>query len=167
MTAADDLICSLGLAAHPEGGWYRETWRSAGHAWVDRGGERVARSSATSIHFLLRRGERSHLHRIQSDELWIWQGGGVTHIYVLERDGVVRTIRLGPPGADGCVSQAVVEAGLWFASEPAPETEFALTACVVAPGFEFSEFEMADGGLLSAEYPELAVWIREYSIKPA
>jgi predicted cupin superfamily sugar epimerase len=142
-------IDALGLQAHPEGGWYREVFRS--HERVSGAGllERFAgaRSLATSILYLLAAGERSCFHRLRADELWCHHEGGDVRLHLLERSGA-RTLVVcrGTP-------QVVVPHGTWFAAEADPGAAFALVGCVVAPGFEFADFELAERERLLAEFP--------------
>ena len=127
---------ALGMQAHPEGGWYRETWRHATTIPTARG----ERSLATCIGFLLRPGERSSWHRVQSDELWLWQGGGPMLLTVGGFDDA-------PVAGFSCElregGQYVVRAGEWQAAEPATD-QASLVACVVSPGFDFADFTLAD-----------------------
>ncbi|GAA0813833.1 cupin [Spirilliplanes yamanashiensis] len=120
----------LDLLPHPEGGWYRETFRSTVAA-----GDRVA---ATAIYFLLHPGERSAWHVVASDELWFWHSGGPLRLRVGD-DEVV----LGPDVAAGQRPQALVPAGVRQAAEPAGN-EHVLVSCVVAPGFEFADFRLLE-----------------------
>lgn len=144
---AEILIDHLGLQPHPEGGWYRETWRSE-HV-IPSGtltGYPGARSAGTCIHFLLPAGERSRLHRVRSDELWIHQEGDPVRLRRhLEREGLPDEVRVGP--VPGALPQALVPGGWWQEAEPeAGEHGYALLACVVVPGFEFEDFELGDAG---------------------
>ncbi|GCB06626.1 cupin domain-containing protein [Ralstonia sp. SET104] len=153
--AALRLIARLGLEPHPEGGFYRETYRSEER--VQRGRIHVRAvecAAATAIYYLLADDAYSAWHRIQSDELWHFHAGDSLNVHVLEADGTVRTHQLGHAAHDAmAVYQAMVPAGRWFAAERVPgEHGYALVGCTVAPGFEFSEFELADSGALLARY---------------
>lgn len=163
MTAptAEQLISSLQLVRHPEGGWYRETYRAAellpAAALPERfGGER---SCATAIYFLLEAGDVSVLHRIKSDELWHFYAGVPLRVHILAPDGGYQVMVMGSDPAAGQQFQAVVPAGSWFGAEPA-EDGYALVGCTVAPGFDFADFEMADQAALLQLYPEQAELIR-------
>lgn len=134
-TETKRIVERLGLEPHPEGGWYRETWRD--HA---PGG---GRGACTAIHFLLEPGGRSHWHRVDATEIWLHQGGGALTLRT-ERDGHVSEIRLGPDFMSGDHLQAVVEPRQWQAAEAGDR--WVLVACVVAPAFEFSAFELAPPG---------------------
>jgi uncharacterized protein len=131
MTDPDALIAALDLAPHPEGGWYRETWRAPAAA----GG----RASATAILFLLRAGERSRWHRVDATELWLWHAGDP-----LRLETPHRTIRLGPDVLAGELPQARIEAEEWQAAHA--DRGWALVSCIVSPGFEFAGFELAPPG---------------------
>jgi uncharacterized protein len=131
------LIATLGLAPHPEGGWYRETWRAPA-----ADGERAA---ATAILFLLEAGQRSHWHRVDAAEIWLWHAGHPLALSTAAADaGPAMTIRLGPDIASGAMPQHVVPAGHWQAAEA--DRGWALVSCVVAPGFEFAGFTLAAQG---------------------
>ena len=127
-------IARLGLAPHPEGGHYRETFRSEARVQAAHGD----RSAVTSILFLLEGGEESRSHRVLGDEIWLHHGGDDIDLVIDDR-----TIRLG--SSDDAALQAFVPGGAWQAARahegPAGD---ALVGCVVAPGFEFSDFELAD-----------------------
>jgi predicted cupin superfamily sugar epimerase len=140
LTAAD-IIAQLGLAPHPEGGHYRETFR-------DTRCEANGRASSTAIYFLLARGERSHWHRIDAVEVWHYYAGSALSLQIAD-DGGQRTVRLGPDLAGGEVPQAIVPAQAWQAAETSGD--WTLVGCTVAPGFEFAKFEMAPKGWAPAE----------------
>lgn len=132
METADEVIRRLKLKPHPEGGWYRETWRS--EAALPDG-----RAAGTSILFLLEAGQRSHWHRVDAEEVWIFQGGAALKLMTaLPGEAVVET-RLG--AAPGQSPQHVVRAGEWQAAEA--DRGWTLVACVVVPGFRFEGFELA------------------------
>ncbi|MFP4593823.1 cupin domain-containing protein [uncultured Ralstonia sp.] len=167
--AAQRLITRLGLAPHPEGGFYRETYRSEER--IQRGmidGPPVERAAATAIYYLLADDAYSAWHRIQSDELWHFHAGDVLDVHVLEDHGAVRTHRLGHAAEDEmAVYQAVVPAGHWFAAERiAGAHGYTLVGCTVAPGFEFSEFELAEGRALLEGYAAHDGLIRRLLPKP-
>jgi len=132
----------LDLQPHPEGGWFRETYRST-HTFRPAGYD-GARSAATAIYFLLHPGERSRWHTVRSDELWFWHNGGPLTLTLAgagPEPAEPANVTLGPDVAAGHVPQALVPAGVWQAAEPAG-TEPALVSCVVAPGFEYADFRL-------------------------
>ena len=138
MTAesAAAVIARLNLAPHPEGGWYRETWRAPAAPG--------ARSPGTAILFLLEAGQASHWHRIDATELWLFQAGTALTLKTAADDtGLIAAVRLGPLAGDA--PQAVVAAGEWQAAQASADG-WALVACVVVPGFEFAGFELAEQG---------------------
>jgi len=152
-----ELIKRLELIRHPEGGWFRETYRSSemipDQALPERfSGNRVF---STAIYFLLEAGDMSVLHRIKSDEVWHFYAGSALLIHCLFPDGSYQELRLGADQAAGEQFQVVVPAGCWFGAEPAEEG-FALVGCTVAPGFDFSDFEMAKREELCELYPQHA-----------
>jgi predicted cupin superfamily sugar epimerase len=131
------VIDALGMRAHPEGGWYVETWRAPS--------EDDARPVASTILYLLAAGERSHWHRVDAAEVWQWSGGEPLELRLwAEGDPAVTTIRLGGDVAAGERPQAVVPAGAWQAARPLGA--YALAGCIVAPAFSFDGFELAADG---------------------
>ena len=127
------MIRALDLRPHPEGGHYRETWRDD----PPDGG----RGAATAILFLLAAGERSHWHRVDAAEIWLWHAGAPLRLG-LSADGKSRAHRtIGPDLAAGAALQGVVPAGFWQAAESLGA--WTLVSCVVAPAFAFSGFELA------------------------
>ena len=129
---ADWLVDHLGLEAHPEGGWYRETWRD---------GATDGRGAGTAIQFLLRAGERSHWHRVDATEIWHHYAGGPLELAISTDGSEVTTVVLGDDLVGGEQPQAIVPAGAWQAARPL--AEWTLVGCTVAPAFEFEHFELA------------------------
>jgi predicted cupin superfamily sugar epimerase len=132
---ASELIRTLNLQPHPEGGFYRETWRSSIRVAADA---RPSRSALTTIYFLLAAGGFSAWHRVRSDEVWHWYEGAPLELLLASPDcSTAQRHRLGPVGAD---SQPVltVPADWWQAARPVGD--YALCGCTVAPGFEFEDF---------------------------
>lgn len=133
----------LDLAPHPEGGWYRETWRSRSESVP--AGYPGPRAAATVIYFLLTPGDQSAWHRVRSDEVWLWHSGGpLTMLDGRSGDLPVEqphVVTLGPDLMAGQVPQHVIPGGHWQAARPATDSEV-LVSCVVAPGFDFADFTM-------------------------
>ncbi len=153
MSSAADWIDRLDLQTHPEGGYYRETYRSQACFSDAIGGKFPdGRNHSTAIYFLLEKNNYSAFHRIRSDELWHFYDGDGLDIHVIDPQGEYTCLRLGT--GEGRLPQAMVAAGCWFASEVVSGGSFALVGCTVAPGFEFSDFELADGVALSAVFPQ-------------
>ena len=165
---ADELIKRLGLVHHPEGGWYRETYRSAGMIPGDALPERFSgpRSLCTSIYFFLEQGDRSALHRIKSDELWHFHTGASLAIHVITPDGEHQKLKLGTDITAGESFQAVVPAGCWFGAEISGYGLYSLVGCTVAPGFNFDDFEMGSRAILLQQFPSHAEIIRRLTKKP-
>lgn len=163
MLTAQQYISHYQLQGHPEGGWYKETYRSsetmaASSLPARFGGERYF---STAIYFLLEQGNFSAFHKIKSDECWHFYAGQTLYVYVLHEDGGVEIIKLGNNVANGELFQYVVPANCWFASKPAPESTFCFVGCTVAPGFDFADFEMAKAEELISLYPQHNLLIRE------
>jgi uncharacterized protein len=158
---AEILIEKLGLIPHPEGGWYRETYRSPD---IIRSGNLPDRFStdhsiSTSIYYLLQNYDFSAFHRIKSDEIWHFYLGSPVKLYILH-DGVQDLILLGDNVEAGHVFQAVVPHGCWFAAEVLVPGSFALSGCTVSPGFDFSDYEEASLADLEPVYGKYATLIR-------
>jgi uncharacterized protein len=150
------LIERLDLRPHPEGGWYRETFRDP--RLVRAEGFDAPRSASTAIYFALAAGNFSAFHRIKSDEVWHHYAGDDIEVSVIAADGSLRVLVLGHRAAHAS-PQAVVPAGEWFASRVAGEGRWALVGCTVAPGFDFADFELADRATLTAQHPAHAALI--------
>ena len=149
-----NLITQYQLLPHPEGGYYKETYRSTEHIPLAALPEHFSglRSFSTAIYFLLLKDLFSAFHRIKSDECWHFYEGASLHVHVLHLNGNYELISLGRNSAKGEVYQAVVPAGAWFASESIGEYSF--VGCTVAPGFDFADFELARTASLKADYPD-------------
>lgn len=138
MDSAAQLIEQLGLIAHPEGGWYKETWR--GEPGPD------GRAGGTAIIFLLKAGEASHWHTVDAAELWLWQAGDPVELRLASSDaGPVRSLILGADIDAGQQLQGLVAPHEWQAARPfgEPHCGYSLVSCVVVPGFDFAGFTLA------------------------
>ncbi len=144
------------MQLHPEGGWFKETYRSDEIILKEHLPNRFSdgRSFCTAIYFLLEGQQFSSFHRIKSDELWHFYAGEALHVFVIDEQGKLEIIKLGSNPEEGEVFQAVVKAGCWFASQPAKHHSFSLVGCTVAPGFDFADFELAQADVLTKEFPE-------------
>jgi uncharacterized protein len=150
------LISELRLVPHPEGGYYRSTYRSQVSV-VTAGG--VRRSALTNIYFLLDGDTFSAWHRIDADETWHFYRGGELIISIITHEGGLEERHLGPDGP----WQTTVNAGCYFAAHVPEATAYALVGCSVAPGFEFSKFEIASRKALTLKYPQHATAIMRFT----
>ena len=131
------IIAKLDLAPHPEGGWYRQTWRAD-----EPSGERAG---GTAIHFLLEPHQRSHWHRVDAAEIWLWHAGAPIALSIAaDEAGPAIVHKLGPDVLAGDAPQVLVPTGHWQAATP--NGGWALVSCVVVPGFSFDGFELAPSG---------------------
>lgn len=153
-----ELIRSLDLRPHPEGGWYRETYRAAESIAPNGLPERYAgpRSHATAIYFLLTSDNFSALHRLKSDEQWHFYKGSPLCLHVIHADGRYAPVKLGANPAQGETFQVVVPHGCWFGATVDTPGAYALVGCSVAPGFDFSDFEIGDRQSLTRAFPQHA-----------
>lgn len=153
---ADYWITRLQLTSHVEGGAFREVYRS--ELTVAQKALPVFfqgdRNISTSIYFLLTSGQFSAFHRIASDELWHFYYGDTLLIYEIGHSGSLTVHKLGAEIEKGEHFQILIKAGSWFASIPAEGSEYALVGCTVAPGFDFTEFELADRAALTKQFPQ-------------
>lgn len=155
MTAAE-WIAALDLAPHPEGGFYRETYRAqetieAAHLPARFGGRRV---HSTAIYFLLPGDQISALHRIKSDEVWHFYAGSALTLSLIHSDGRLEERRLGADVERGERFQAIVPAGCWYGARIDDPGSYALVGGTVAPGFDFADFELADRNALLTQFPQ-------------
>lgn len=158
----EELISRLALLRHPEGGWYRETYRSGETVPEAELPDRFSgdRSFCTAIYFLLEKGDLSAFHRIKSDELWHFHAGTTLIVHMLSLDGRYHSLQLGADLDAGASFQAVVPAGCWFGAEVTGDGGYALVSCTVSPGFDFADFEMADRDELMLQFPSHSRVIR-------
>jgi uncharacterized protein len=155
MMSADKLIKLLGLKPHPEGGYFRETYRSAEVIGRDALPKRYAgnRRYGTAIYYLLTREAFSAIHRIKTDEVYHFYLGDPVELVQLLPDGSGRVIMLGNDIASGAHVQTVVSHGTWQGARLAEGGKYALLGTTVSPGFEFADFEIADRTDLIRSYP--------------
>jgi len=158
MTQAREWITALALTRHPEGGWFRETYRSPETVAREHLPARFTgpRSLSTAIYYLLEAGDLSALHRIRQDEAWHSHDGDPLELHLVSPAGEHSLVTLGREPAAGHFPQAVAPAGWLFGARVAPGGAFSLAGCAVAPGFDFEDFEMPSRPVLLAEYPHLA-----------
>jgi uncharacterized protein len=153
---AQRLISDLHLQAHPEGGWYRETYRSAERVTTSLG---TVRSATTSIYFLLTSEVFSAFHRLASDETWHFYRGDPVTIEIIASSGAHERRVIG----NGDALQTTVAGGAFFASHVDAPNGYALVGCDVAPGFEFADFQLTTRSMLTAAYPQFGPLIARYT----
>jgi hypothetical protein len=162
--SAEQIIRRLGLAPHPEGGYYAETFRSEERVTLADG--RV-RSAGTAIYFLLPEGAFSALHRVAADEAWHHYSGAPLELVTISPEAVLQRILLGNNFAAGERPQHVVPAGHWQGARPLPAdnegSRFTLVGCTVSPGFDFADFEMPGRSELVTLFPEHRELILEFT----
>lgn len=152
------LIDHFRMQAHPEGGYFVETYKSDLLLDTPRG----KRAASTAIHFLITKDSISHLHRLRSDEGWHYHLGEPLFVIEITPDGKLIETRLGPNFEKGEKLQHIVPAGHWFASTSTGE--YSLVGCTVSPGFEFEDFELAKYDELSKEFPHLDNICKKYCL---
>ncbi|MEM8896334.1 MAG: cupin domain-containing protein [Bacteroidota bacterium] len=149
----EKVVSELGLIPHPEGGYYRETYRSNQFSIPpEELGIDAARNLSTAIYFLLTKGNFSAFHRIKQDEVWHHYLGDAIAIHCISPEGEYEKLLLGKKFENGELPQHVVKGGAWFASETLGE--YSLAGCTVAPGFDFADFEMAERSFLQDKYSD-------------
>lgn len=152
----DDWIRALELQPHPEGGWYREVYRSAESIPHPALPQRFTgeRNFATSIYYLLGPGDFSALHRIRQDEIWHFYDGSRLVVQVIHPNGDTEQLQLGRNLANGERPMAMVPAGSWFGARVAEGDSYSLLGCTVAPGFDFEDFELPKRAELLELFPQ-------------
>lgn len=150
-----DLVELYDMQPHPEGGYFKETYRAIdsipGSVLPKHSGDR---SYSTGIYFLLPEGSVSKFHRIKSDEMWHFYLGGPLTIVQIDPNGKVEEVVLGTNIKSGQKVQHVVPAGYWFGAYPNPGSDFSFVGCTVAPGFDFADFEMGERKQLLTQVPQ-------------
>jgi predicted cupin superfamily sugar epimerase len=162
MQPAAYWIDHLDLKPHPEGGFYKESYRATENIPVAAlpGRFKGTRSFSTAIYFLLRTQDKSLFHRIKSDELWHFHAGSTLAIYVLSETGLT-VHKLGSRLEEGDTLQVVVPANTWFGAKVIDGNAYTLAGCTVAPGFDFQDFEMATTSQLLNDFPKHHEIIRQ------
>lgn len=155
--SANDFISQLQLEAHPEGGFYKSTFAASEGVATHNG----SRSLYTSIYFLLRSDDISHLHRLQSDELWYYHAGSPLTVHMIYPDGTYEAKKLGLNIANGEAPQILVPKHTIFGSSVDDVDTFSLVGCMVAPGFDFADFELFTQEELLKDYPQHETVIRK------
>ncbi len=161
-------IEKLEMIQHPEGGYFKETFRADERTRAEHLPERyqTPRTTSTSIYFLLTTASVSNFHRLNSDEIWHFHTGGAGRIHMISPEGVYSYQDIGDSLEDGQQLQVIIPRHSWFAAEVISH-DYILVGCTVAPGFEFEDFELAQRGALTHEYPDLGSLIERFTTEPS
>lgn len=165
MHSADFWIQKLNLSPHPEGGFFKESYRASELIKKEHLPSRYSSDHAfsTAIYFLLKSGQISAFHRLRSDELWHFYYGSPLVIYQINPEGMLFEIRLGTDLQKGQIFQAHIRAKNWFAARVVNDDSYTLVGCTVAPGFEFEDFELAERSDLIRLFPRHAELIKQFT----
>lgn len=145
---AEEYIAKLNMRPHKEGGWFKEN-------------ERNEEASYTSIYFLLEKGDVSHFHRCECDEMWYFHDGSAANIYVIDESGNLRIEKLGKDIKNGEMPCVKIPAGCIFGAEVCPGGTFTLVSCVCVPAFRYEGFELMDRYEMLRKYPEYSYIIKK------
>lgn len=156
MTPIKELIEKLELQPHPEGGYFKETYRSAGEINKESLGSEYdgKRNYSTCIYFLMTSDNFSSFHKVNQDEIWHFYEGSPIRLHVISEKGGYSEYKIGRNFSKGEVPQLVVPGGYWFAAEVAEKDSYSLVGCTVAPGFDFADFQLPSRSDLVAKYPQ-------------
>ena len=165
MIDANYWVKHLGLETHPEGGYFKETYRCSESTAAENLPDRFdhPHNFSTAIYYLLDAPNFSAFHRIKQDELWHFYQGSSLTIHIIKKNGEYQALNLGNDAHQGQAFQQLVFAGDWFAASVDDPAGYALVGCTVAPGFEFADFELADTAKLSEAYPQHQSLIEQYT----
>ncbi|MED1467485.1 cupin domain-containing protein [Bacillus salipaludis] len=155
-----DLISTLGLEPHPEGGYYKRTFESE-EMFADSARFNGHRKLFTSIYFLLTSDDVSHFHRLKSDELWYFHGGSSLTVHVIHENGNYEEMKIGMNSENGEVPQALVPKNSIFGSSVMEKDTYSLVGCMVSPGFDFQDFELFTQAELLEKYPQHGAIIKK------
>jgi len=158
------IIDKLKLQPHPEGGYYRETYRSKGTISPECIGNNYDgdRNFSTCIYYLLASGSFSAFHRIKQDEGWHFYDGSPVELHLITETGEYLNIALGRNFDMDETPQFIIPGGTWFAAAVKGDDTYSLVGCTVAPGFDFRDFEMAQPGILLQNYPSYKTIIEKF-----
>ena len=165
MNSIETIIQTLQLEPHPEGGFFRETYRSVGEISKENleEGFSGSRNYSTAIYFLLTSKNFSAFHRVQQDEFWFFHSGSPIELHMISGSGEHTQVIIGNRLEEGEVPQFVVPGGHWFAAAVINADAYSLVSCTVSPGFDFDDFELAERQLLLDTYPEHSKVIKRFS----
>lgn len=161
MTSLEDIIQKLQLKPHPEGGYFKETYRSLGEIDIESLGSEYngKRNYSTCIYFLLTSDNFSSFHKVNQDEIWHFYDGSSIRLHVISEDGNYSEYKIGRDFSNGEVPQLVVPGGHWFAAEVSDNDSYSLVGCTVAPGFDFADFKLPSREKLVSIYPQHEILI--------
>lgn len=162
--SATEIIEYFGLQPHPEGGYFAETYRSEKKLNNLPQEFTGPRSYLTSIYFLLKDKDKSHFHRLKSDEIWYFHKGTALKFYLISPEGILSETILGPDILAGEVMQVVAPAGYYMAACVVKENSYSFISCAVAPGFDFADFEMGDKKNMIREFPDHVSIIEQFTL---
>lgn len=156
------LIEKLNLAPHPEGGYFKETYRAYEQIPVESLGDNYSgdRNVATCIYFLLTSDNFSAFHKINQDEIWHFYSGSPILLHIISEKGLYESHQIGSNILNSEVPQFVVPGGSWFAAEVIDNNSYSLIGCTVSPGFHFDDFHLANREMLLQKFPEHAIIIQ-------
>lgn len=165
MTRIKEIINQLELLPHPEGGYYKETYRSEGNINSDSLNENYTgkRSYSTCIYFLLTSVDFSAFHKIAQDEIWHFHEGSSITLHTISEKGIHQEHQIGTDFSKGHKPQLVVDGNHWFAASVSEENSYALVSCTVSPGFDFSDFILPSRSELIQKFPEHKKLVTEYT----
>ncbi len=149
MSRVDEIIQHLNLVAHPEGGYFKETYRAVEEIDCQQG----KRNLSTNIYFLLKSGQKSAFHRLESDEFWYFHEGSILEVFIIFPDGEMKRELLGGDCLNVQKPQLLLPKGTWFAARCLDEG-YTLISCLVSPGFHFDDFELAQREELQNSFPQ-------------
>ncbi len=156
-------IHKLELIKHPEGGYFREIYRAGEMFSIDPPKKHLKRNASTSIYFMLEGTQKSKFHRLKFDELWHFYDGTCAKVYVIDEKGNLSELIIGKDTERGEVFQLAIKKNNWFAAEVMDKKSFALIGCTVSPGFDFSDFELANKEFLLKKFPQYKSLIQKFT----
>jgi hypothetical protein len=158
---AETIIEKLNLTRHPEGGFYRETYRGEKSITLDNG---KVRNTGTAVYYLLKDTDKTHFHKVSSDELWLFHQGEPLEIFMITNDGKLETKILGNRLALNEEPQLIITSNVWFAARLKNEKGFALVSCIVSPGFDFDDYVLGNKNELIKAFPNIKSEIEKLSL---
>lgn len=158
---AEYWVKKLAMEEHPEGGYFVQTFKSDRQFALP--GYEGPRSACTAIYYLLESGQFSAFHRMKSDEIWHFYAGGPLALYIIDSSGNLKKVVMGRDPGNAQVFQATVKAGSWFAASVVGPRSYSLVGCIVAPGFEYQDWELGNRNDLASRYPRHRRIIKKYT----